>query len=160
VFAYTALTQGGFALNKARMSYTENIYTDALSGANGLTVIPKEQAQRGDLILFYWGGRGRRVEHVGLVRGPVVNAQISTVEGNTDSPSHVGAHTFSINWSRIKAIVRVGNVRAGSGGLRPYAAKDPKLRRKRDSRYGLKKGEKPLDYGFGQKKPRKKTPRR
>ena len=159
VFAYTALNQGGFALNKGRMSYTENIYTDALSGANGLTVIPKEQAQRGDMILFYWGGAGRRVQHVGLVRGPVTNGRISTVEGNTDSPSHVGAHTFSINYSKIKAIVRVGNVRAGAGGLRPYAAKDPQLRRKRDRRYGLKKGEKPQDFGFGQK-PRKKKPRR
>jgi hypothetical protein len=162
VFAYTALEQGGFALNKARMSYTENIYTDALAGANGLTVIPKEQAQRGDMILFYWGGRGRRVQHVGLVRGPVTNGQISTVEGNTDSPSRVGAHTFSINYSKIKAIVRVGNVRASAGGLRPYAAKDRSLRRKNDRRYGLKKGERPVDWGVGQKKPkkRKRTSRR
>lgn len=156
VFSYTALTQGGFALNKARMAYTENIYTDALSGANGLSVIPKDQARRGDMILFYWGGRGRRVQHVGLVRGRGPQGQIMTVEGNTDSSSHVGAHTFALSYRPIVAIVRVGNVRAGAGGLRPYAAKDSSLRRKLDRKYGLRKGQKPRDRGVGQKAKKKK----
>lgn len=73
------------------------IHADARSGLNGLSTIPKESAQRGDLILFNYIGPPRKVSHVGLVTA-AGGGGIGTVEGNTNTPSVV-ATRISTGWT-------------------------------------------------------------
>jgi hypothetical protein len=158
VFAFTAMDQGGFALNKARMSYTENIYTDALTGANGLSVVPKDAAQAGDLVLYkYTTSASRRVSHVGIVTSAVSGGRFNTVEGNTGYNPYavVGTHNVSTGDSHLIAIVRAANIKGQPQGFRQYAASNSRKRRKLNKRYGLRHGKAPVEVGPGQRDPYK-----
>lgn len=66
--------------NRIRLGYAGYITADALAGANGLTAVPVEKCQAGDLGSL-WGG-----EHIVTVRGPVRNGMVPTREGNTSAP--------------------------------------------------------------------------
>jgi hypothetical protein len=155
VFAYTALDYGGFALTRGRMSYTENIYTDALTGANGLSIVPKEQAQRGDMILYNFAGSARRVSHVGLVTAPPAGGALRTVEGNTGYNPYpvVADRNPSLGDSHLVAIVRVSNIKGQPPAFRQYAASNGRRRQRLNRRYGLHHGARPVEVGPGEKIP-------
>lgn len=67
--------------NRIRLGYAGYIVADALAGSNGLTAVPVEKCQAGDLGSL-WGA-----EHIVTVRGPVRNGMVPTREGNTSAPS-------------------------------------------------------------------------
>jgi hypothetical protein len=101
----------------------------AQSGLNGLSTIPKESAQRGDLILFNYIGPPRKVSHVGLVTG-AGGGGIGTIEGNTNTPSAVATHQYRSDNRKIIAIVRVSGLKGLPAGFRQYKAPNLALRRK------------------------------
>jgi hypothetical protein len=152
VFAGTALDQAGFAVDRGRIPSTEKIYADAQSGLNGMSTIPKETAQRGDLILFNYVGPPRKVSHVGLVT-QAGGGGIGTVEGNTNDPSAVATHQYRLDNRRIVAIVRVSALKGQPAGFRQYKAPNVGLRRKLDRR--IRKLKNPnIEVGPGQKVPK------
>jgi hypothetical protein len=78
--AWIVIKIGGAKIpSPIRLGYAPYIIADALAGANGLTAVPVEKAQAGDLGSL-WGG-----EHVVTVRGPVRNGMVPTREGNTSA---------------------------------------------------------------------------
>jgi hypothetical protein len=91
--------------------YCPTILADAKAGKNGLRVVPKDEAKRGDLLLFDWQGDGT-MDHIGRARAPWKDGKISTVEGNTSfdnsgSQSDGGAMALRIrSWGQIAAVVR------------------------------------------------------
>lgn len=90
--------------------YCPSILADAKAGKNGLRLIPKGEAKRGDLLLFNWDGGV--ADHIGRARGPWKNGKIETVEGNTSfdnvgSQSDGGAMAMRTrSWGQIEAVVR------------------------------------------------------
>jgi hypothetical protein len=78
--AWIVIHLGGAKIpNRIRLGYAPYITADALVGTNGLTAVPVEKCQAGDLGSL-WGG-----EHVVTVRGPVRNGMVPTREGNTSA---------------------------------------------------------------------------
>lgn len=63
----------------SRMGYGPYIVDDARNGANGFHAVPVEDAQAGD-VFVYWGG-----EHIGVCAGPTRSGVVHAVEGNTSS---------------------------------------------------------------------------
>lgn len=90
--------------------YCPTILADAKAGKNGLRLVPKAEAKRGDLLLFNWDGGV--VDHIGRARGPWKDGRIETVEGNTSfdnsgSQSNGGALAKRTrSWDQIEAVVR------------------------------------------------------
>ena len=90
--------------------YCPQILSDAKAGKNGLRLIPKGEAKRGDLLLFNWDGGV--VDHIGRARGPWNGKSIETVEANTSfdnsgSQSNGGAVAKRTrHWDQIEAVVR------------------------------------------------------
>jgi hypothetical protein len=152
VFVGTALDQAGFLIDRRKIPSTENIYADAQSGLNGLSTIPKESAQRGDLILFNYIGPPRKVSHVGLVTGAGAGA-IGTIEGNTNTPSMVATHQYRMDNRKIVAIVRVSGLKGQPAGFRQYKAPNLALRRKLARRIRRLKNP-TIEVGTGQKVPK------
>lgn len=70
---------------KARLAYTPYICADASAGTNGLTRVPFDQVQEGDLVVFNFGSG--IAKHVGLAVGPFSNGYTDCIEGNTSSGS-------------------------------------------------------------------------
>jgi hypothetical protein len=152
VFVGMALDQAGFVVDRGEIPSTEQIYADAQSGLNGLSTIPKEAAQRGDLILFNYVGPPRKVSHVGLVTGAGAGG-IGTVEGNTNTPSVVATHQYRLDNRRIVAIVRVSGLKGQPAGFRQHKAPNLALRRKLARRIGKLKNS-TIEVGPGQKVPK------
>jgi hypothetical protein len=152
VFVGTALDQAGFVIDRRKIPGTENIYADAQSGLNGLSTIPKESAQRGDLILFNYIGPPRKVSHVGLVTG-AGGGGIGTVEGNTNTPSVVATHQYRMDNRKIVAIIRVSGLKGQPAGFRQYKAPNLALRRKLARRIRKLKNS-TIEVGPGQKVPK------
>lgn len=90
--------------------YCPTILADAKAGKNGLRLIAKSEAKRGDLLLFNWDGGV--VDHIGRARGPWDGKSIKTVEANTSfgtsgSQSDGGAIALRTRyWGDIEAVVR------------------------------------------------------
>lgn len=79
VFAGYAVKAIGKALVTSQLTYGPYIINDARNHANGLAAISPDNAQPGDLVV-YWNG-----EHIGLIRAVSRNGYVITVEGNTSS---------------------------------------------------------------------------
>lgn len=158
VFAGTALDQAGFVVDHGNIPSTERTYADARSGLNGLSAIPKENAQRGDLIFFNYVGPPRVVSHVGVVTA-AGGGTISTVEGNTNEPSVVATHQYNLNNGKVVGIVRVSGLKGVPAAFRQYKAPNTKLRRKLARQ--LRKLKHPnIEVGPGQKVPKGARDRR
>ncbi len=91
--------------------YCPTILADADAGRYGLRVVPKNEARRGDLLLFSWNGN-RYPGHIGRARGPFRDGIIETVEANT-SRTNAGSQSNggyvakrTRNASQICAVVR------------------------------------------------------
>lgn len=67
----------------ARWAYCPFMVNDARAQRNGLTVVPKDKVQPGDIAMFDWQGDGIS-DHVGIVYTPVTTrGNFKCVEGNT-----------------------------------------------------------------------------
>lgn len=65
---------------------------DAARHNQGMTIVPKQDARKGDIVLFCWDGSGVP-QHIGIVLTPVTSSgTFTTIEGNTsgDSPADGG----------------------------------------------------------------------
>ncbi len=81
-----AVEEGGADIPlKARLAYTPYIVADANAGTNGLTRVPYDQVQRGDLVVFNFGSG--IAKHVGIALGPFTGGMTDAIEGNTSSGS-------------------------------------------------------------------------
>lgn len=104
---------GWYSLIKGKSNglYVPEILSDAKAGRNGLRLVPKAEAKRGDLLVFNFDGGV--VDHIGRARGPWKNGSIQTVEANTSfegksgSQSDGGALALRTrSWGLIEAVVR------------------------------------------------------
>lgn len=66
-----------------RLGYNGYIVEDAENNTNGLKAVPIGSARAGDIVTFDF-------PHIALVRGPVRNGMVPTIEGNT-SPTSSGS---------------------------------------------------------------------
>ena len=68
-------------------AYCPTMLANAKAQKHGLTIVPKEHVQAGDVVLFDWTGDGV-ADHVGLViDGPSKSGMLKTLEGNTSVAS-------------------------------------------------------------------------
>ncbi len=85
-FVYACLDAAGVDDLSWRMRYCPYIVEDAKAGVNGLAkVVPLNQAQPGDLVIFQWDSGP--VDHVGMFLGRDKAGGVLTVEGNTSAGS-------------------------------------------------------------------------
>ncbi len=102
---YCFVTAGSKAFEKGnRYAYCPFILDDARHQKNGLNVVPKDSASRGDIVLFDWNRDGV-ADHVGIVLTSVdASGNFTSIEGNA------GAGEVAIaqhNVSDVIAFVRV-----------------------------------------------------
>jgi peptidoglycan hydrolase-like protein with peptidoglycan-binding domain len=72
----------------SRYAYCPYVVNDARAGRFGLSIVQPNKVQRGDIVLFDWGGDGV-ADHIGLVTaGPGNGNSFTTVEGNTSGSSN------------------------------------------------------------------------
>jgi cell wall-associated NlpC family hydrolase len=83
---------------------------DARAQRNGLTVVPKENVQTGDIAMFDWQGDGVS-DHVGIVINPPNSKGIfKAVEGNTSTSSDSDGGQVMIrerNTKQVQVFIRV-----------------------------------------------------
>lgn len=67
--------------------YTPTILACAERGEFGLTIVGRSQARPGDLVMFNFPGGDPRVDHIGLLDGPINTAAgtFPSLEGNTSA---------------------------------------------------------------------------
>jgi peptidoglycan hydrolase-like protein with peptidoglycan-binding domain len=98
--ASAGLVQGAF-----NALYCPAILAEAEGARFGLRVVPRDQAARGDLVLFDWAPGGDPVDHVGRLRQPPADGVVSTVDGNSgDQSMHVALRERPLG--RVRAFVR------------------------------------------------------
>ncbi len=71
-----------FNKNEARWAYCPFMISDARNQRHGLTIVPKEKAQPGDIVLFDWSNDNVS-DHVGLLTTTVKAGKFKSIEGNT-----------------------------------------------------------------------------
>jgi hypothetical protein len=109
-WCYTIAGSKHFNKNAARWAYCPYMLNDARAQRNGLTVVPKEQAQPGDIVLFSWKQNGV-ADHVGLLTTKVSrHGDFKSIEGNTSPSSNSDGGEVMIrsrNTKHVIAFVRV-----------------------------------------------------
>lgn len=109
---YCYIQAGSKAFKKSeRWAYCPFILADARAQRNGLTVVPTDKVQRGDVVLYDWDGDGV-ADHVGIVDEVPKKGSFFAVEGNTSgtNPSDGGmVARMKRNTSSVIAFVRVVN---------------------------------------------------
>lgn len=108
-WCYTKAGAKHFDKNKARWAYCPFMLNDARNQRNGLTVIPKDKAQPGDIVLFSWKQDGV-ANHVGMLTTTVKNGNFKSIEGNTSFSNNSNGGEVMIrdrNTSQVIAFVRV-----------------------------------------------------
>ena len=74
--------------------YCPNVYQAA---KNSGAIIDGQQVQTGDIVLFDWGGDGKK-DHIGIIVS-VDNGVVTTIEGN--SSNQVKQNTYDLNDGRL-----------------------------------------------------------
>lgn len=96
----------------SRWAYCPYMLADARAQRNGLTIVPKENVQPGDVVLFSWDQDGV-ANHVGMViTPPNRSGNFTAVEGNTSTSDNSNGGEVMIrnrNTSSVIGFVRVIN---------------------------------------------------
>jgi hypothetical protein len=107
---YAYVQAGSKAFKKgSHWAYCPYMLADARAQRNGLTIVPADKVQPGDIVLFDWQKDGVP-DHVGLVIKPPVKGKFTAVEGNTSvgNNSNGGEVMFrERNTTQVAAFVRV-----------------------------------------------------
>lgn len=94
----------------ARWAYCPYMVADARAQRNGLTVVPKDKVQPGDIAMFDWQGDGVS-DHIGIVINPPNSKGIfKAVEGNTSVSSDSDGGSVMIRErkaSQVQVFIRV-----------------------------------------------------
>lgn len=101
-YCFTNAGAKHFDKNSARWAYCPFMLTDARNQRHGLTVVPKDKARVGDIVLFDWKGDGV-ADHVGILTTRVnKHNDFKSIEGNT---------SYSNNSNGGEVMIRDRNVR-------------------------------------------------
>jgi hypothetical protein len=108
---YCFVKAGSKAFSQGRRwAYCPYMVNDARAQRNGLTVVPKENVQTGDIAMFDWQGDGVS-DHVGIVvTPPNSKGAFKAVEGNTSTSSDSDGGQVMIrdrNTKQVQVFIRV-----------------------------------------------------
>lgn len=81
-WCYTQAKAKHFNKNAARWAYCPFMINDARNQRHGLTIVPKDKAKPGDIVLFDWSN-DNVADHVGLLTTTVRGGIFKSIEGNT-----------------------------------------------------------------------------
>lgn len=107
-FCYVEADSKAFVKGE-RWAYCPYMLADARAQRNGLTVVPANEVQPGDVVLFDWKGDGVP-DHVGIVEVPPRAGIFQSIEGNTSPTSDSNGGEVmrrERNVSSVSAFVRV-----------------------------------------------------
>lgn len=102
---YCFVEAGSKAFKKgARWAYCPFMVSDARAQRNGLTVIPSDNVQPGDIAMFDWQGDGIS-DHIGIVVSPpTAKGAFVAVEGNTSTSSNSDGGQVMIRDRHVKNV--------------------------------------------------------
>lgn len=107
---YCFVTAGSKAFTRGeRFAYCPFVL-DAAKHGQGMRIVPKHDAKKGDIVLFCWDGSGVP-QHIGIVLTPVTpSGTFTTIEGNTGATSRADGGEVAVrgqDTSVVVAFVRV-----------------------------------------------------
>lgn len=109
-YCYTQVKAKHFNKHAARWAYCPYMYNDARAQRYGLTIIPKDKAMPGDIVLFDWSD-DTISDHVGMLVTTVGKyGDFKSIEGNTSLTNNSNGGEVMIrgrNIADVMAFVRV-----------------------------------------------------